>query len=130
MGMFDEIRCEVPLPDAGDADGILFQSKSFPEPCLQRFTITGTGRLIDSVGNDIEPEGYVTFYTTDQASALEANASGRRWREYRARFVAGQLQNIVRVDESRDNSVRYGLASFRWFNSPSLMFGEPTADSE
>jgi hypothetical protein len=40
MGMFDEIRCEAPLPDGGDNAGIWFQTKSFPDTFMQRYTIT------------------------------------------------------------------------------------------
>jgi hypothetical protein len=46
-------------------------------------------------------------------------------REYHARFSSGQLQNILRVNEDRANRVRYGLASFRWFEPRSFMFGDP-----
>jgi hypothetical protein len=31
-----------------------------------RYRITGAGRLIDSAGNDLEPDGYITFYTVDR----------------------------------------------------------------
>jgi hypothetical protein len=43
------------------------------------------------------------------------------WREYRARFLSGQLSVIVRVDKDCDDQVRYGLASFRWFDAPSFL---------
>lgn len=130
MGMFDEIRCEVPLPDAGDTAGIWFQTKSFPDPGMQRFTITSAGRLINSLGNDLEPDGYIAFYTTERACSLETDTPERRWREYRARFVAGQLQSIVRVEERSDDPVRYGLASFRWFDAPSFMFRDPETEPD
>lgn len=127
MGMFDEIRCEVPLPDGDDNLGIWFQTKSLPDPFMKRFTITSAGRLIDSVGNDLEPDGYISFYTTDRTADGSADS---HWREYRARFVAGQLQSIVRVHERDGDPVRYGLASFRWFDAPSFMFGEPEMESD
>ena len=75
-------------------------------------------RLIDSAGNDLEPDGYITFYTVDPENDDSA-APGRtsELREYRARFSSGQLQNIVRVDADRAETVRYGLASFRWFSN-------------
>jgi hypothetical protein len=128
--MFDEIRCDVPLPDGGDNAGIWFQTKSFPDHFMLRFTITSGGRLINSLGNDLEPDGYISFYTTDRACDPETDTPELRWREYRARFIAGQLQSIVRVLERDGDPVRYGLASFRWFQAPSFMFGEPEMESD
>ena len=130
MGMFDEIRCEVPLPDGGDYAGIWFQTTSFPDPFMQRFSITSEGRLVNSLGNDLEPDGYISFYTTDRACDSGPDTPEQRWREYRARFIAGQLQSIVWVHQRDDDPVRYGLASFRWFQAPSFMFGEPEMESE
>lgn len=125
MGMFDEIRCEVALPDGYDTEGVGFQSKSFPDCGLCRYTITAVGRLLDAAGNDLEPEGYLIFYTSDDSEIGED-----RWHEYRARFVAGQLQDIVRVAKDEHSRHYYGLASFRWFNTPSFMFGDPFAGDE
>lgn len=115
MGMYDEILCSAPLPDGYEGAGERFQTKSFPSPCLQRYRITAGGRLIDTPGNDLEPDGYVTFYTSDPDST---------WREYRARFLAGQLSEIVRVNEDAEDQVRYGLDSYRWFSAPSFIFDD------
>jgi hypothetical protein len=51
-------------------------------------------------------------------------------REYRARFSSGQLQNIVRVNEDSADRIRYGLASFRWFHSPSFLFDDSDEESD
>lgn len=126
MGMFDEIRCEAPLPDGFDASDEWFQTKSFPDRCLCRYTITKAGRLVDSAGNDLEPEGYLNFYTVDPLPEGDPEAETRsRWREYRARFVSAQLETIVTVNKEDPKTRHYGLASFRWFNSPSFMSGDP-----
>jgi len=124
--MYDEVYCDAALPDGRDPTGTCFQTKSIPDPCMCRYRITSAGRLIDSAGNDLEPDGYVTFYTMDRRPA-DGDASGRipGLRQYRARFLAGQLQSIVRVDESCANGVRYGLASYRWFEGRTFMFGDP-----
>ncbi len=124
MGLFDEIRCEVPLPDGYDASDVWFQSKSFPDCGMCRYTITCAGRLIDSLGNDLEPEGYLNFYNNDRAADAAVTGGEPGWREYRARFVGGQLQRIERVDQDESADRYYGLASFRWFNSPSFLFGD------
>lgn len=110
MGMFDHIRCEAALPDGFDASQELFQTKSLPDPWLTVYTITAEGRLIDKAGHDLEPDGYISFYTVDES------AEDRR-REYRAHFSNGQLQEIVRV-HGQDPERYYGLASFRWFAGP------------
>lgn len=114
MGLFDEIRCELPLPDGWNPGEKWFQTKSFPDPLMQRYIISSRGRLIDSQGNDLEPDGYIAFY---------AQGDERDWREYRARFRDGDLSEITVVTDANDGRV-YGLASFRWFNAPTFMFGE------
>jgi hypothetical protein len=131
MGMYDEIYCYASLPDGREPRGKCFQTKSFPDPCMCRYRITSAGRLIDSADNDIEPDGYITFYTVDGENGdSEAPGSIRGLREYRARFLSGQLQNIVRVNEVDAVRVRYGLASFRWFEPRSFMFGDPDEASD
>jgi hypothetical protein len=129
--MFDEVYCDATLPDGRDPRGTCFQTKSFPDPCMCRYRITSAGRLIDSAGNDLEPDGYITFYTIDREYAdSAAPARTMELREYRARFASGQLQNIVSVEEDRAASVRYGLASFRWFKPRSFLFGDPGEPSD
>ena len=130
MGMSDEIRCDVSLPDSSGTAGIWFQTKSFPDPCMQRFTITSAGRLINLLGNDLEPDGFLAFYTTDVADSVGTDTPELIWREYRAQFVPGQLRDIVRVEEQSDDNVRNGLASFRWFDAPSLIFGDPEEEPD
>jgi hypothetical protein len=80
-----------------------------------------------------EPDGYITFYTVDQKGCDgEAHGSIPGLRKYRARFLSGQLQDIVSVSGDSVDHVRYGLASFRWFEPRSFMFGDPdeTADAD
>jgi hypothetical protein len=129
--MYDELYCDAALPDGRDPSGTCFQTTSIPDPCMYRYRITIAGRLIDSAGNDLEPDGYVTFYTIDRQAA-DGEASGRiqGLREYRARFLAGQLQTIVRVDDSCADPLRYGLASYRWFDGRTFMFGDPDETSD
>ena len=55
--MFDEVYCDAALPDGRDPRGTCFQTKSLPDPLMCRYRITGAGRLIDSAGNDLEPDG-------------------------------------------------------------------------
>ena len=60
----------------------------------------------------------------------DVHGSNPGLREYRARFLSGQLQDIVRVSEGSVDHVRYGLASFRWFEPRSFMFGDPDGTSD
>ena len=125
MGMYDEVYCDAPLPDGREPRGTCFQTKSFPDPCMCRYRVTSAGRLIDSAGNDLEPDGYITFYTVDREDGdSETHGSIQSLREYRARFLSGQLQDLVRVSEHGADHVRYGLASFRRFEPRSFMFGD------
>jgi hypothetical protein len=130
MGMYDELYCYAELPDGLDPRGTCFQTKSFPDPCMCRYRITSVGRLIDSANNDLEPDGYITFYTVDRDDGSDSPGRIPGLREYRARFLSGLLQNIVRVNEDNADRVRYGLASFRWFHAPSFLFDDSDEDSD
>ena len=74
--------------------------------------------------------GYITFHTVDRDGENESPGRVPGLREYRGRFLSGQLQNIVRVNEDRTDRVRYGLASFRWFHTPSFLFGDSDEESD
>jgi len=129
--VFDEVYCYAKLPDGRDPRGTCFQTKSFPDPCMCRYRITSAGRLIDSANNDLEPEGYITFYTVDREYDHESPGRIPGLREYRARFLSGQLENIVRVsEEDGADRIRYGLASYRWFHTPSFLFGDSDEESD
>jgi hypothetical protein len=130
MGMFDEIYCYAALRDGRDPRGTCFQTKSFPDPFMYRYRISSAGRLIDCEGNDLEPDGCIAFYTIDREGGdgqVRGNIPGLR--EYRARFSSGQLQNIARVTECGADRVRYGLPSFRWFETRSFLFDDPDEES-
>jgi len=129
MGLYDEIRCEVPLPEGGAIAGVRFQTKSLPSPCLRRYAITAAGRLVDSRGNDLAPDGYLTFYAAEAQRAPGA-PGGQILREYRARFLAGRLLGIDRVpdEQARSDRRHYGLASFRWFAAASPHVAEPAEE--
>lgn len=129
--MYDEVYCDASLPDGREPGDTCFQTKSFPDPCMCRYRITSVGRLIDSADNDLEPDGYITFYTVDREDCdSEAPGSIPGLRKYRARFLSGQLQNIERINEDGADRVRYGLASFRWFEPRSFMFSDPDEASD
>jgi len=132
MGMFDELRCEFPLPDPIVQDEI-FQTKDL-ERLLDRYTITSDGRLIlHQVRYEEVPEKERPYYGTPEwkrggliqflgslrpvpVGAVEIpfhgdivfytfleNRPEKEWFEYRARFTDGRLQWIRREEERRKN---------------------------
>ena len=66
MGMFDEIRCEYPLPDRFDAHEVWFQTKDTPEQYLQRYVLCLNGTLVvENTREIILFHGAMRFYTTN-----------------------------------------------------------------
>jgi len=106
MGVYDEIYCEVKLPDRAVPADTWFQTKSLPWSGFIRYRITASGRLVDEGGRDLEPTGYIDFLGHDDESPNGLV-------EYRARFVDGALKSIVRIGDP-DGRI-YGLESIRWF---------------
>ena len=89
MGLFDYVRCELPLPEGQDE---AYQTKDLDHPAMRRFIITAAGRLVAETW-DTGPErlidgrfdGDVHFY----GDALS----------YRATFRLGDCQEICREVE-------------------------------
>lgn len=46
MGMFDYLRCDMPLPSKWPSDGFRFQTKDTDAQYMERYTITADGLLI------------------------------------------------------------------------------------
>lgn len=106
MGMFDDVICEVPLPDG--KPGKHFQTKDFECPYLEKYTITAEGRLIhnrplydiDPPGTqsgpiDLNFHGILNFYDYDQATG--------EWREFNAKFTDGKLVSIEASTDHQDD---------------------------
>lgn len=100
MGMFDDVVCEVPLPDG--KPGKYFQTKDFAAPYLEKYTITAEGRLFrddpwwqrekgvaPAPPTDMDFHGVLNFYDYDDK--MDA------WREFNAIFTHGQLEKIQDV---------------------------------
>lgn len=131
MGMFDEIRCEYPLPDQGVQDEV-FQTKSFHRE-MDRYTITADGRLIHHMTRwESVPEEERPYYGKPEwdkplhqvfgsiktvpvgdveipfhgdvyfyTSRGEAQTESFEWFEYQARFTDGKLQWVKRVERGQ-----------------------------
>lgn len=99
--MFDDVVCEVPLPDG--KPGKYFQTKTFDAPYLEKYTITAEGRLFKDdpwwerpKGAEPKPEdmnfhGVLNFY--------DYNTETKEWREFNAIFEHGQLERIQHLTE-------------------------------
>lgn len=88
MGMFDYVKCEVPLPDGYVPDDGFLQTKDF-QCQLHELTITKEGRLIgptataywdDPVGAIVDRNfhGVLRFYDIEG----DVNKRGWKWHEY------------------------------------------------
>lgn len=128
MGMYDELRCEYPLPD-GIVQDKWFQTKSF-DCALDRYTITRDGRLIlHQVRYEAVPEEERPYYGTPKWETMPfarmigslrsipvgdielpfhgdvifytsmGDGPDRERFEYRARFTEGRLQWLKREKE-------------------------------
>ena len=91
MGLFDDIRCEYPLPETEvPCPSLNFQTKDTPDQYLSHYTITKDGWLrLDS------PEGEVEFVDfSGELEFYEYNLENRgEWR-YKAWFRDGKLKDI------------------------------------
>ena len=129
MGMFDEIKCEYPLPDPEVQDEV-FQTKNF-ENLMDCYTITQDGRLIKhEVRWESVPEEERPYYGTPDwekpflrlmgslktvpvgdieipyhgdirfyTSKEQEGADKHKWYEYCVRFTEGRVQWIKRIQK-------------------------------
>jgi len=100
MGMFDYIRCDMPLPETPmPAPHGLFQTKDTPDQYLSEYRICKDGRLWREVdeGGEVSPpfHGDVDFYTIGDKG---------QWWEYRARFTEGVCSKIILVEFRSPNA--------------------------
>lgn len=86
MGMFDDVKCEVPLPDG--YNGEWFQTKDFECSMLDKYVIRADGRLL-RYDEDTNFHGILNFY--DLKNGV--------WHEYNAKFTDGKLIEIVHVPD-------------------------------
>ena len=103
MGMFDEVICEVPLPDGWKHP--IFQTKDFEDPYLDKYVIRADGRLIrkkpwyeSDVNDDTDTNyhGLLRFYSYE-GDPNDETPIDDRWHEYEAKFTDGQLVGIESV---------------------------------
>ncbi|MDI3563577.1 hypothetical protein [Bradyrhizobium sp. Arg816] len=95
MGMFDYVKCELPLPDGWKGE---LQTKDFEDPYLETYTIRADGRLIRRRPKyDIDPPGtaYGEIDTNFHGILNFYGLEDGEWHEYDAKFTDGQLVEIT-----------------------------------
>lgn len=92
MGMFDNVRCEMPLPVEWEPDDGFWQTKDL-ECALLRYTIQADGRLhrAASTWPAEEPAGYVPHHGDIYLCDYDKQ---RGWIELVARFTEGRCVRI------------------------------------
>ena len=102
MGLFDTVRCLMPLPDFPAEAEPDFQTKTLDDPYLRVYDLTADGRLVQieegglELNAEFEPHdtgfhGVLNFYT--YIDTVE------NWWEYNAKFTSGQCVSVERVRE-------------------------------
>ena len=83
MGLFDDVRCEMPGPHKADG----WQTKSLDDPYMRRVVITADGRVtVDGVEMP-EFRGEVCFH----------DFVDRKWLEWSAIFIDGKCVSLVQI---------------------------------
>ena len=115
MGMYDELICEMPLPDGiTHTDG--FQTKSL-DNVLDKYTITAEGELWCEAyqwdwGENRNPEperilhhGWLNFYTFigEPYGPEKSKERLKVWLEYDAKFTDGKCVEL-KVDPNSDTA--------------------------
>lgn len=99
MGMFDEVLCEMELPNPPPVDERRYQTKSLDDPSLRQLVITADGRLRNDDDNKyIDFHGVFTFCTyISKGIETLGEFDKKRWYEYKTKFTDGKCVEIKRV---------------------------------
>lgn len=124
MGLFDYVRCEVPLPDGFEGE---LQTKDFYLPCMLRHVITKDGRFMEMVliRTELVPENERPYPDSPFIGCMrsitemkDANFHGIlnfyghegnradgtwKWHEYNAKFTDGRLVEIIIASPERQD---------------------------
>ncbi len=88
MGLFDEVKCELPLPKCNDH---VFQTKD--TPCNLDVYVIGTDATLTVEGDKRSFDGDIRFYDFEEPTS-------ETWIEYRATFRRGECTEICILDDS------------------------------
>ena len=110
MGMFDNLRCEYPLPVPG-ANEREYQTKDTPSQFLATYFITKDGKLthIEPHWEEYDPGDLTTLKAykdddfTGEIRFYDCDREGKNWLEFSAYFWKGDLKHIGLVkDEANE----------------------------
>lgn len=102
MGMFDDVVCDMVMPDGLNVRE--YQTKDL-DCCLDNYVITKEGRLIRDFKND-EPRRIDEFFTEDFTGSIEIYSDTKptvveeklvTWVEYELTFENGLLKTIKSI---------------------------------
>lgn len=100
MSLFDEIRCDYPLPDGWQPGTRVFQSQDTPAQYLVRYVLQADGSLIqEDTGETVPLHGALTFYTgnvcgTGPEGYITDDDQDPWWAEYTALYDHGTLLKL------------------------------------
>ena len=102
MGFFDDIYCDMPLPD-GHVPKRGLQTKSLDDPQMRKYRITVAGRLVRQFTAPDEDfdcgyHGIINFYDYDKPPGdPKFGYDASYWHEYNAKFTDGKCVGITLV---------------------------------
>jgi hypothetical protein len=103
VGLFDEVRCEYPLPNAAH-QGLLFQTKDL-ENLMDEYVITRRGRLVRTKRWLLEPRSCRVVCPIHQDlrihDSVVVGPDEREWVEYVFRFTEGRVTGVRRSRDRR-----------------------------
>jgi len=126
MGMFDDLRCEYPLPVPG-ANDLSYQTKDTPAQWCDLYVIRKDGTLCheqydEEDHSDPNAEGFMRFVGSaarvNKRLVPVENFTGEirfydlpepgEWIEFSSYFVAGKLQSVNLIKDTRAQPAQAG----------------------
>jgi len=124
VGLFDEVRCEYPLPNAAH-QGLLFQTKDL-ENAMEEYLITRRGRLVRTKRGWLEPRSCRVVCPIHQDLRIHGSVvvgpDEREWVEYVFRFTEGRVTGVRRSrDRRRFTVARSGPEQWTPSDAPAVV---------
>lgn len=119
MGMFDDLRCEYPLPGnvPVDAGSLNYQTKDTPDQYCRQYLITKEGMLTRD-GNVEDFSGGICFYAGNVVASgpgiYTKDGEDAFWLEYQSVFVHGKIVNIELVRYESEPAQKSSEAPRPW----------------
>jgi len=97
--MFDYVKCDYPFPATirPIPENTMFQTKSFPAPCLSRYYISDTGLLQNENGMQLRR-------VTMNLEFYEYFSEEQRWIRFKAHIISGVVVSFVLLEDTYGQS--------------------------